>query len=104
MEKKIKPRKKRSSCPRDARGRPVCRRPKASAFMTSGDVIKAVMKKKENVVALAGRGPARPPAGIKNNGNDSSNGELSSSVKGSATIELAAAIRRLVDLYDFAPI
>src|SRR5205814_6849509 len=86
------------------RRRPLRRRPEASAFLTSGDVIKAAMKKKENVVALARRGPARPPPGIHGNGNDSSNGASSNSVRAPVTTELEAAIRRYVDLYDFAPI
>ena len=98
MEKKKKPRKKRSALSRDARRRPVRRRPEASAFLTSGDVIKAAMKKKENVVALARRGPAMRPPGINGNGNDSSNGASSNLVRRPVTTELEAAVRRYVDL------
>src|SRR5437868_75341 len=104
MEKKNKLRKKRAAHARDVRRRAVCRRPEASGFPTSGDLIKAAMKKKENVVALARREPALLPAGINSNGNDSSNGASSESATGPGRIELEQAIQRYVDLYDFAPI
>src|SRR5438477_1795582 len=104
MEKKNQLRKKRGAHPRDAKRRSVGRRPEASVSPTSGDLIKAAMKKKENVVTLARKGPALRPADLNGKSSNSPNGASRHLQGGQATAELEQAIQRYVDLYDFAPI
>src|SRR6267142_5052149 len=104
MEQKNKLRKKRAAHARGARSRAVRRRSEASVSPTSGDLIKAAMKKKENGIALAGRGRALSPVGDNNDGNNSPNGAARRLPGGQGKAELEQAIQRYVDLYDFAPV
>ena len=104
MEIKKKLRKKRGAHVRDARCRAVGRRPEASVSPTSGDLIKAAMKKKGNGVSLARKGSALLRADLNGKRSDPSNGASRPLPRGGATAELEQAIQRYVDLYDFAPI